>query len=64
MGVEDPKGVELSEIIQEPLKDVYTIPLFSEKFCEILLNEVKNMEQHALRPTQRKTIKTDAMKLF
>ena len=46
MGVKDPEGVELSKIIQEPLKDVYTIPLFSEKFCEILLNEVKNMEQH------------------
>ena len=45
-GVYNPKDVNLSKIIQEPLKDVYTVPLFSDKFCEILLDEVRNMQKN------------------
>ena len=32
-------------IIQEPLKEVYTVPLFSKTFCELLLNELKSMQE-------------------
>jgi hypothetical protein len=32
-------------LIKEPLKDVYTVPFFSETFCKILLDEVHNLEQ-------------------
>ena len=40
------KDTNLDKIIKEPLKDVYTVPLFSEKFCDILLDEMKNLEAH------------------
>ena len=46
MGIDNPKDIPLSKIIKEPLKDVYTVPLFSESFCKILLDEIKNMEKH------------------
>ena len=35
-----------NKIIEEPLKDVYTVPFFSEKFCNILLDEMKHLEAH------------------
>jgi len=40
------KDTNLDKIIKEPLKDVYTVPFFSEKFCDILLDEMKNLEAH------------------
>jgi hypothetical protein len=45
-GLEDPKESPLSSVISEPLKEVYTVPLFSEKFCKILLDEIDNMQKH------------------
>ena len=45
-GTNNPEKVSLSEVIQEPLKDVYTVPLFSTTFCKILLDEIKNMEKN------------------
>ena len=45
-GVEPRKDTKLDKIIEEPLKDVYTLPFFSEKFCDILLDEMKNLEDH------------------
>ena len=45
-GLEDPKESALKRLISEPLKDVYTVPLFSEKFCKILLDEINNMQKH------------------
>ena len=45
-GVEPRKDTKLDKIIEEPLKDVYTVPFFSEKFCDILLDEMKNLENH------------------
>ena len=45
-GVEPRKDTKLDKIIKEPLKDVYTVPFFSEKFCDILLDEMKNLEDH------------------
>jgi len=45
-GVEPRKDTELDKIIEEPLKDVYTVPFFSKKFCDILLDEMKNLEDH------------------
>ena len=36
---------KLHNIIEEPLKDVYTVPFFSEKFCSILVDEMKNLEK-------------------
>lgn len=43
-GVDDPKPYALRELINEPLKEVFTIPLFSEKYCALLLDEVRSME--------------------
>jgi len=45
-GVEPRKDTKLDKIIEEPLKDVYTVPFFSKKFCDILLDEMKNLEDH------------------
>ena len=45
-GVKPRKDTKLDKIIEEPLKDVYTVPFFSEKFCDILLDEMKNLEDH------------------
>ena len=33
-------------IITESLKEVYTIPLFSKTFCDLLLNELENMQEY------------------
>ena len=43
-GSKSPIKNKLHEIIKEPLKDVYTVPFFSEKFCEILVDEMKSLE--------------------
>ena len=43
-GTQERNSTTLDKIIQEPLKDVYTVPFFSEKFCDILLDEIKNLE--------------------
>jgi len=45
-GVEPRKDTKLDKIIEEPLKDVYTVPFFSKKFCDILLDEMKNLESY------------------
>jgi len=36
--------VPIQEIIKETLKDVYTIPLFSKTFCDLLIDEMKSLE--------------------
>ena len=46
MGIENPGKSPLAKIIKEPLKDVYTVPLFSDNFCKILLDEIQNMEKY------------------
>ena len=38
--------IPLQEYIKEELPDVYSVPLFTEKFCDMMLDEVKNMEQY------------------
>ena len=43
-GNNNPVKNKLHEVIKEPLKDVYTVPFFSEKFCQILLDEMHNLE--------------------
>jgi len=43
-GNNNPLKNKLHEVIKEPLKDVYTVPFFSEKFCQILLDEMHNLE--------------------
>ena len=45
-GLQPRKDTKLDKIIQEPLKDVYTVPFFSKKFCNILLDEMKNLEAY------------------
>jgi len=45
-GLKPRKDTKLDKIIQEPLKDVYTVPFFSEKFCNILLDEMKSLETY------------------
>jgi hypothetical protein len=44
-GQNNPVDNKLHKVIKEPLKDVYTVPFFSEKFCSILLDEIHNLEQ-------------------
>jgi len=36
----------LQSIIEEPLKDVYTVPLFSKELCNLLVNEMHNMTDY------------------
>ena len=43
-GNSDPIGSPLWDIIQEPLKEVYTIPLFKQEFCDMVLSELKKMQ--------------------
>jgi len=45
-GLQPRKDTKLDKIIEEPLKDVYTVPFFSEKFCNILLDEMQSLETH------------------
>ena len=45
LGTKDLEETPLDAIIKEPVPDVYTLPLFSKKFCEVVLDEVKHMEQ-------------------
>jgi len=42
-GLGDPEELPLQDIVKQPLQDVYTVPLFSKKFCTILLDEIDNM---------------------
>ena len=44
-GNDNPVKNKLHKVIKEPLKDVYTVPFFSEKFCSILLDEMHNLEE-------------------
>ena len=37
VGVSNPENKPLTNVISEALKEVYTVPFFSEKFCQILL---------------------------
>ena len=43
-GNNNPEPTKLHQVIKEPLKDVYTVPFFSQKFCSILLDEIQNLE--------------------
>ena len=44
LGKGDLKETALRSQIKEPIKEVYTLPLFKPDFCEMLLNEVDNMK--------------------
>ena len=39
-------NLPLNTLIQEPLADVHTIPLFSGEFCNLLVNEMHNMTEY------------------
>ena len=39
-------ALSLHKILQEPVKDVYTAPIFSETFCDIFKDELENIKQH------------------
>jgi len=43
-GTQDPKPTVIQSIIKETVKDVYTVPLFSETFCKLILDEMKSLE--------------------
>ena len=45
-GVKDPKELSLKLIIEEPVKDVYNVPLFSDVFCKLMIDEIENMQKH------------------
>ena len=40
----DLQALPLEKVISEPLKEVYTVPVFTETFCKILLDEITNAE--------------------
>ena len=44
LGKNDLKETVLRSQIKEPVKEVYTTPLFKPDFCEMLLDEVENMK--------------------
>ena len=44
-GTEDLK-IPLQEYIKEELPDVYSVPLFTEEFCDMMLDEIKNIEHY------------------
>lgn len=37
-------NIPLQEYIKQELPDVYSVPLFTEDFCDMMLDEIKNME--------------------
>lgn len=43
MGDSSPGDIPVRALISEPLKEVFTCPIFSEKFCEIMRDEIKHM---------------------
>ena len=44
LGVGELGDLPLRQIIREPLREVYTVPLFSDKFCALLMDEIENMK--------------------
>ena len=45
-GQENLENLPLHSIIDEPVKDVYTAPIFSETFCDIFKDELENIKKH------------------
>jgi len=43
-GIQNPDPTLVQSIIEEKLKDVYTVPLFSKIFCNLLVDEMKSLE--------------------
>lgn len=43
-GVNDPQQTPIHSLISEPLKETYTIPLFSEAFCKLLVAHCAKLE--------------------
>lgn len=44
-GKDDPQPTPLHDVVTEVAKDVYAVPLFSEKFCALLRDEIANIRQ-------------------
>ena len=40
------KLLPILDIVKSPLPEIYTIPMFTESFCDMLLDEIKNMEEY------------------
>ncbi len=45
-GQENLENLPLHAVIDEPIKDVYTAPIFSETFCDIFKDELENIKKH------------------
>ena len=45
-GQENLDNLPLHSVINEPIKDVYTAPIFSETFCDIFKDELDNIKKH------------------
>ena len=43
-GYDDPEPMPIRELIKEPIKEVYTCPIFSEAFCKIVRDEIENIK--------------------
>ena len=40
------KLLPILDIAKNPLPETYTMPMFTEAFCDMLLDEIKNMEEY------------------
>ena len=45
-GQENLDNIPLHSVINEPIKDVYTAPIFSETFCDIFKDELDNIKKY------------------
>ena len=45
LGTKDLKKLPLQDLIKQPLPEVYTLPLFSKKFCDLLVDELQHMQK-------------------
>ena len=45
-GQKNLENLPLHTVIDEPIKDVYTAPIFSETFCDIFRDELENIKKH------------------
>jgi hypothetical protein len=45
LGTKDLKKLPLQDLVKQPLPEVYTLPLFSKKFCALLVDELQHMQK-------------------
>ena len=73
-GTDDPEITPVMEVISEPVRDVFTLPLFSEHFVRIIMDEISNIKasglfeansaEDALRQIPEFTLEDNAPELY